>query len=55
MSPFKKRITIDLYDAVRKNVSFDVRSQVDFNVYRSVYVIVHGQVFWPIFKELDSE
>ena len=55
MNKFSKCTDIDLYEAVSKNVSFNVRLKVVTNVYRPVRAIVRGQMFWPIIHELDNE
>ena len=55
MSNFIKFTDIDLYEAVYKNTSFDVRSQAGDNVFRPVSEIAHTQIFWPIVQELADE
>ena len=55
MSNFNKYTNIDLYDAVHKNTDFDIYLQVNLNVFRPVRAIVHNQVYWSIFKELENE
>ena len=55
MNKLKECIDKNFYKTTRKNVSFDVRSQVGANVFVSVRAIVRCQMFWPIWEELNEQ